>query len=111
MTHDNSALWELVEKLPRWDLEWEWMAECDDGDYIKRADVLAILERPVVVGDEMLSNEHLHGFLAPDHSELAEDGSGYFFTNEGLESFVLAVLTIVRYRLSNSNESMVRGKS
>jgi hypothetical protein len=51
-TPDNRALWELVENLPRWDLEWEWMAECADGDYIKRADVLAILERPVVVGDE-----------------------------------------------------------
>lgn len=105
---DNRALWELVEKLPRWDLEWEWMAECDDGDYIKRADVLAILERPVVVGDVPPVTHTVEEVM--EFADLLDKHYGAFM-QKPIQMLLNYAALIGTQGLTQANESMVRGKS
>jgi hypothetical protein len=44
---ENPSVAEIYYELAnaqRHDIEWEWMSECDHGEYLERAEVLRIVE-------------------------------------------------------------------
>jgi len=40
-----ARIWYEVAHLERYDLEWEWISEQRDGNYLHRDDVLALIAR------------------------------------------------------------------
>lgn len=53
------------------------------------------------VTDERL-HELVHGVIAPNHSELTEDGDGYYLSCDALEAFTRDVIKVVAPHLASA---------
>ncbi|MHC4705365.1 MAG: hypothetical protein ACYTFQ_32870 [Planctomycetota bacterium] len=48
MSNENQAvarLWFEIKNMPRFDIEWEWISEQEDGEYLDRSEVLKLIEK------------------------------------------------------------------
>ncbi len=40
-----ARLWYEIKNMPRYDIEWEWISEQKNGQYLYRKDVLNLVEK------------------------------------------------------------------